>query len=210
MNRGLAYYLMQKLTSMDYVGTFAGLVMKHDQIDQVTNALGTPVNVTTSYPIASEYVVNDECVFDGSYINASPDSGKPGVLYFEDYGVTALGRRGAYNQFSSSLRLVCWLRTDLLDAYTPETMAAIEMDILSRLQTTNPVNMGSYLATSVKLSRIPILDMTVFSRYNFKNDIHQYLMKPYAVTAMDLTVTFSMLLDCTPTITKKDSACPSY
>jgi hypothetical protein len=198
MNKAVAAAIKSRLTTTPWLGLLAGLVSAQETVDVVTDEnTGNTRQVTYRYPVTADWHVLEGPVCDEvGLLDVSPNTGYKSILYFEDQGVSVPARQGSWLNFTSQLRLVCWLNTSQFNASATDVPAVAMADIVGRI-TGNPFNHGSLSRIRVSLRGIPQAGRALFSPYTFNEAVSQYLMPPYDAFAIDLNVDFSISVNCT-------------
>lgn len=208
MNKEISKVLRQRILDnggLVFVEKYFGLVQTVETSDQ--NAEGNPTR--KRFPVATESIVNGTCKSHEQI--ATPDSSLLGILYFEDGGTVADGRirSGNQYQFTSNLRLICWINRKKVtsETYVELTGLAIS-DIIEKLEVDrNPKTEGMFVNSTVSVSRIPAQDAQLFSRYTYDEAVTQYLRPPFEFFGLDLVVKYSMNPNCLDQIILKTSEC---
>jgi len=189
MNKELSLILLSKLQDAPWISRTSGVV-------QVVNRVidtGDGTFVTKRVPLAA-YATSQDC--GGTQADMIPDSSYKGMLYFEDGGVTAPVKARTGWQYTSKLRLVCWLNTQLITGDDSTLLSArVITDIATRLSG-NPFSNTPFSRIAVSISNIPMQDATIFSKYDYSETETQYLMAPYEYFALDLSVTYIIAGSC--------------
>lgn len=194
MQKELAHELRLKLQTLPFADLVAGLV---DTVETESRPDEGPA-VRERFPVSYDTNIGGvECM--GKEIVLTPDSARKSIIYFEDMGVTPTANSGRYFGFVASLRLVCWLnRANVVgDNYahiTGQAIAAIRAKITDK----NPASLGMFKALSIRVSRIPIQDAGIFSRYTYREPDRQYLRPPFEFFAMDLICNYRLMAKCLP------------
>lgn len=204
MNKGLAHILMGRLLAVPFIDLFAGLVQVQEMEDNYEDGRKT----TSRFPVSCDVVDNGQCTdAAGSLVPLTPDSGRRGILYFEDNGTTLVDKKSVYYNYRSNLRLVCWLNTGYIDLNTCHGLSMPVMtDIIERL-TGSYFNQGNFVKVFATVANIPVADKNLFSKYTYDNNRHQFLMPPFEYFAIDFSVLWSMTANCINEITLKAPEC---
>jgi hypothetical protein len=126
-----------------------------------------------------------------------PDSKKKSVIFFEDIsGANLQGKDRGNNVYQANVRLVAWINQKQLGKSECSVTGPIMNDLITRLQTTSPINISPY--TKMKISVIKIVPKTpaIFNRYTFPLTGKQYLMYPFDYFALDIRVQFNINSKC--------------
>lgn len=192
MNRTLAFALATKLHTIPYVEYYGGLVTVVSKTDTLMNdQTGVGRNVISRFPIVVDLLLAEHidpiCITMPFQI--IPDSKSTGIMYFEDGGL----RRAARNQFSSNLKLVCWLNIPTEQSLSTASDFVI-LSILERLK--SPFNSSTFTKIQVVSAVVNRQGESNFAAYTYDQNIRQYLMPPYEHFSIDLTVVFDANLAC--------------
>ena len=191
MNRTLARILVAKLCTLPYVEYYGGLVTVVTKTDTlIDDQTGSKRSVVSRFPIVTDLTIAD--TVDATCIKMPfqivPDSKTSGLIYFEDMGM----RHAARNQFTSNLKLVCWLNVPVEnDIVAPSDI--VILNIFEKLRTT----------FNSTFKKIQVVGLTVnrqgesnFASYTYDQNVRQYLMPPYEHFSIDLTISFDADLSC--------------
>jgi hypothetical protein len=194
MNKELATVLKNKLVNLPYMDLVAGMVQTVEEIKYNGEDKITVVS-RNRFPVSVDVVRGPQ--FTGREIDLIPNSSRKSITYFEDYGSTINSTRDGLTEFTSTLRLVCWLNKKLLvgDDYAEITGYCIA-SIIPRLVTANPENIGVFTGLKTKALRIPIQSAELFSRYTYDENIRQYLRPPFEAFAIDLSCNYKVSSNC--------------
>lgn len=190
MNKDLAFILKNRIASLPFIDVLAGLVQTLE-----TNLVGDSLNKVIKFPMSTDTQGADNCI--GREKDLQPDSKKKSITYFEDFGTDIVSSRGGVTQFSSKLRLVCWLNKNLLtgDKYAEISGICIASTI-AKLTPPNPLNMGIFTGLILKPTRVPQQGIDLFSRYTYYQKDRQFLLPPFEAFAIDLTCTYRVSSSC--------------
>lgn len=124
-----------------------------------------------------------------------PDQSKKSILYFEDFGSqTDTQARAGTLAFISNIRLVFWMNkiNAGFDKYDEVSGLCIE-EILKRLVKKSGTNANGITRLFISNPRILIQDINVFSRYNYPEEVVQFLRPPFEFFAIDLTAKYTFV-----------------
>lgn len=200
MNRAIASVVRDRILSKtDFIEIAAGLVQTVERV----NVQGPEMKaVSFKHPISADVTsTNPDCIQPNGYADLSPDSTRKSILYFEDQGVQILRRESSFIHYRSKLRAIAWFNLSYFENPLQVT-AAMTNAIISSL-TMNPINAGNISRLFLTGSSVPIIGMNLFSSYSFKDPIHQYLMAPYDIVAVDLQIDFAINVSCLPVVLKE-------
>lgn len=192
MIKELSLILKDRLTTLPFVDVLAGLV----QVVEDNQPVDAGPAVRNRFPVS--YITNlpDDCD-TGKERQLIPDSSKKSIMYFEDFGsiVGQAGRNGNI-EVTTSIRLVGWLNRDKLtggkfDLIAGYCIAAICGRLDIRFQ-----NMGIFKRLTVKPTRFPPADASLFSRYTYDETVRQYLMPPFEVFGIDFQANYQVHPGC--------------
>jgi len=189
MNKELSLILLGKLQDAPWLSRTSGVV-------QVVNRVidtGDGTFITKRIPVAS-YATTLDC--SSTQADMIPDSSTKGMLYFEDGGVTAPVKARTGWQYTSKLRLVCWLNTQLITGDDTTLLSARVITGIATRLSGNPFSSEPFSRIAVSISNIPVQDATIFSKYDYSETETQYLMSPYEYFALDLSVTYTIAGSC--------------
>lgn len=209
MNKELAKALRQRIIGnggLVFVEKYFGLVQTAEK-NEIAES-GNPIK--QRFPIATESVLNGICT-EGNEIIATPDSSVKGIIYFEDNGTFADGRVRSGNQFqfTSNLRLVCWINKRKVNSETYSEISLLAInEVIEKLEVDrNPKSDGMFSNVTISVQRIPSQDAGIFSRYTYDETITQYLRPPFEFFAIDLVIKYSINPNCLSQITLNPSQC---
>lgn len=199
MNKEISKVLRDKLRQdggLPFVDKYVGMVQT------VTEDVATDETTKRNkFPVSTEVVLNDVCLSHEEVI--TPDSSLKGLIYFEDNGVQAQGKKGNIFQFVSNLTLVCWINRAKIvsNIYSEITGIAIQ-NIMSKLNVDeNPENVSMFTGLTVSVSKIQPQEATIFSRYTYDETITQYLRPPFEFFGLGLQVKFGVNPNCVEPLT---------
>lgn len=196
MNAQLANILRDELATLPFIDLAAGLA-KTVEIKEPVEGGAT---LTKRFPVWVSNGEPDTC--SGAEISLIPDSSKRGILYFEDGGVRVVKRLAYGIQYTSTLRLVCWLNGQLITGQTYKEISAEAItDILGRLVRGVGINRGAYTRLKIVPLNIAPMDAAVFSRYTYDETVMQYLRPPFEFFAVTLQCEYVVPFNCIKQIT---------
>lgn len=195
MTKELSHVLKSLLTTCSFVDTIAGIVqpvvdvkLKDDDNTRISKKL--PVSYDDS---------RGKSDFVGMERELVPNKARKSIMYFEDFGSTSDPRgRANTNSFITNVRLVCWMNKKNMgfDAYADVTARCID-EVLHLLITGSGINLNGITRLMVSNPRVLIQDANVFSRYNYDEEVLQYLRPPYEYFAIDLSCRYVLRAQCT-------------
>lgn len=207
MNKELSKTLRSRIIEnggLVFVEKYFGMVQTIEKTE-----MNEEISIRKRFPVATESIVDGICSSHQQF--AIPDSALKGILYFEDQGTFENGnvRSGNNFQFTSNLRLVCWInRKKVVSNQFSEITGLAINDILQKLEVNkNPRSEGMFSNISVAVQRIPIQDAQIFSKYTYDESVTQFLMVPFEFFAIDLVVKYSINGSCMNSITLNPSQC---
>lgn len=186
---------------LPFVDVYAGLAqtVTYNEVDENGNPLVKKMPVSYDTNIEDCTVSPEKAVV--------PDSGKMGIIYFEDNGGAAKYRRlaGGWNIWRANVILVCWLNRRKItgDDYSQITLKAFT-DIIAKLKENDLVD--PFRSVTVYGARFR-QDATLFTKYSYKEEELQYLRPPFEHFAIDLQVSFMIKGDCLPQIVLNPNNC---
>lgn len=200
MNKELSSILKARIQNLPFIDKLAGLVQTVEitsYVDDETN----PANVKTKeiknkFPVSYDVTgVADDCT--GPEKDLIPDSSRKSITYFEDFGSTVTGNIDGIIDFSSKLRLICWLNRDRLvgDAYK-EISAFCISAIIGKLTAKQFSNAGIFTQLNVKPQAIQPQNANLFSNYTYDQNVRQYLRPPFEFFGIDLLCTYKVSGKC--------------
>jgi hypothetical protein len=194
MNKGIAHILKNKLTDLQFIDLFGGLVYTQEYEDLIEEK-----KVVTRLPVTCDVTNNSaSCLaHSGELVPMIPEQLYKGLLYFEGSQVKPLGlEKGAY-RFETVLRLICWLNTKHIAAANCYNLSTPLMtEIIYRLAGGNPYNSFPYTRVFVEVQSIPTADKNLFSAYTYDHLHTQFLMTPFETFGIDFKVSFSVHPSC--------------
>lgn len=207
MNKAVASVLKNKLKTVPYLELVAGLVRVQETTDmRYDDNTGASSPVVYRYPVSDDVHSSKDCPLINGLVDCSPNTDYAGIVYFEDQGTSVPTRQGAWLNFSSQLRLVCWLNSKQFQQQGPDLPARVMADIIGKL-TGNPFNEGVLTKVKVSVRNVPQTGKTLFASYTFNEATSQYLMPPFEAFALDLTVEFSISTSCEPNLLTDTPSC---
>lgn len=141
-----------------------------------------------------------------NYIDLSPDSLYKSVMYFEDQGAAMVKRENGQIHYKSRMRLIIWVNTNNFEGPFFAVVPSMLNACIAAL-TRNPVNAGNVTRLVLSGVTVPALDMGLFAKYSYKEEVHQFLMAPYDVGALDLVFDYSISVNCLPHALKENDLC---
>lgn len=139
-----------------------------------------------------------------------PDSGRRGIVYFEDQGVRYKGRAsGGAVLYQSTLTLVCWMNKARFmgkDFYTDINPYCITQ-ITSKLKAGRLINSGIFAKMNVTPTQILPQDARVFAKYTYNETVTQYLRPPFEFFGIVLNIDYQVHPECIESLIIKDPAC---
>jgi hypothetical protein len=192
MNNKLANVIKGYVEDLTWIDKIAGLV----QTVTIREKIGEAV-VNKSFPVSCDVDYN-ACI-KGRYQDLALDSKKKSVLYFEDRGGAQYVRRnGNTLEFTSSLRLVCWLNLKLINEVECEgdiRSCGVSGDyVLEVLRALPAIPFTEEGFITIFINNISQVERSVdiFSRYTYHEPQTQYLLFPYDFFALDLSINFTV------------------
>jgi hypothetical protein len=201
VNKQISLILLSKLGDANYLDRTSGVVQvvrKHSETDE-------GFKIEKRIPYSHSATLAECSTMDKAMI---PNSKHKSCLYFEDKGIdTGQDVRGNV-QYTSRLRLVCWLNMNIINGlYDPAVTSKIMADIIFRLMEIQNQNEDPFSRVTVKLAGIAEQSQDIFSAYDYAERETQFLMPPFDFFAIDFTVTFSISKECDRTINLVNFKC---
>lgn len=201
MNKELATILKGKLTGLPFVDLLCGMV----QTLTYTDAGPDDTTVTKKKPVTYDH--NDSLCM-GQEIEAIPNSAKKSIIYFEDFGISVVGKKHGLTEYNSSIRLVLWAdRSKLVGSHYTEVSARMMSAIIGTLANHNPQNVNNFTTLRTEVARIQPQDAAIFGRYTYNETDRQYLRPPFEFFAIDFTCKFFMSYKCFTAISWNQTTC---
>lgn len=202
MNKHIALLLLSKIKDAPYLDRVSGVVQVVESMAQTPDGL----SYTKRMPYSSTATADEMGKIDAAMI---PDSNFKSCLYFEDGGLKVLGNVRDGLRYQSSLRLVCWLNTAMINTDEDKLMVAKVMpDICSKWGTVEIFNETPFTQVKVTGMSMPPADKNIFAPYDYDERATQYLIHPYEFFAIDLTVDFTVVNSClVPVISTPPAVC---
>lgn len=193
MNKELCNVLKNKLVGLPFADVLAGMVQT------VTTTDMDEQNVTVvvkKAPVSYDTNIgNKECIGQEQYL--IPNSNRKSLIYFEDFGISFIGRSHNMAQYSSSIRLICWMnRANLVGSTYQEVSGPAMAAIVDRLAGLNPINVGMFTRLTVEVRTIPPQDAGLFGRYTYNEQDRQYLRPPFEFFGIDLICKYFTSAKC--------------
>ena len=190
MNKQIALLLLSKLSDATYLDRTSGVVQVVRKYFEAEEGFKTEKRI----PYSHSATFQELATMDKAMI---PNSKHKSCLYFEDRGIDSSGYVRGIVQYTSRMRLVCWLNMQIINGmYDPTATAKIMADIIFRLLEIQNLNEDPFSRATVKLMGIAEQSQDIFSAYDYAETQTQYLMPPFDFFAIDLAVTFSISKTC--------------
>jgi hypothetical protein len=165
------------------------------------NAQGTTVN--KKFPVYFNNNKTNCKIFD--YIDLIPNDKLKSIIYYEENGTSFIDCDGRWINYSSNIRLVCWVNLKKINQTLMDT---------SILEALLIKNLPEYISNLPYISKIMIMnirpvtkDVGIFSRYTYNEAELQYLMYPYDYFAFDMTINWSLSKSCPDEILLDPAVC---
>lgn len=204
MTKGLANICKGLIVGTPFIDKLAGLVQTleyQESVDDADEENQGPPQLRTKViriPVSCD-ITNGECepvISGNAKADLVPDSSKKGILYFEDYGTTAVGENGANQLYKSKLRLVAWINTNWIKNNTcVDASGILKNHIIVKLKTLQLKNQAPFIKLNLVIDSIPPADKQIFSKYTY-DDFQQYIMAPFEFFAIDFTISYMMNPGC--------------
>lgn len=192
MQRELVAHIMRKLTGIPGISKVGGLVQT-----LTVNQKGTDATALVRLPITFDTFPAPVTAPD-NYIEFTPNSAEAGLLYAEHQSLTHTGYEGQRLTFDSRIRVVAWMQQEKAVGLSP--LSQCQIDILRRLRPLANFHNGTGGLSRIQVTTGKVVQPEdgLFSRYNYREDIRQYLLGPFGAFGLDLTIKFSASLACLP------------
>lgn len=204
MQKELAFVLKQQLVGLSFIDQLAGIVQpvidqKFVDNDEEKNSITN--KIVKRMPVSYD-LIGGKDKYLGSERQLVPNESKKSIIYFEDFGTTVDTGKNVSTRvtaYNANIRLVCWLNKRKLneDKYNELTAFCIT-EITKRLVKGKAINMLGITRLFLTVSRIPIQDAQIFSRYNYDEAELQYLRPPFEYFAIDFNARFATIGNCLP------------
>lgn len=192
MNRAIANILKTSLSGIPFVDKLAGLVYVAEYDDSFFGGNDVQITISKRIPLSCDV---DPGSCDKNYL--IPDSSKKGILYFEDQGITFLGKDRRDNSYSSLIRLVCWVNTDWIQNNTcTDAGGLLQNYCIAEIQKLNLTNQAPFKKIQIQVQAIPRRDKNIFSAYTYDEKATQFLIPPYDFFAIDFRITYLVPQAC--------------
>lgn len=212
MNADLANIIKEYLEPLNFVDKITGLVrplIKTDVVEVFNDdneKIGEQI-IKKVFPVSCD-VTHKQCFEEGHYADLVPNDEYISIIYFEDRGTVLTGTQGRLHNYTSGLRLVCWLNMERFDTSACSISAPVIAAIVKAIPTgTFNADGTAYQRISVQLASILPKTSAIFGAYTYNEETNQYLLYPYDYFAIDLNVSFSIHDNCIETLTIKDKDC---
>ncbi|MGG5486257.1 hypothetical protein [Gaetbulibacter sp. PBL-D1] len=175
-----------------FVDKLAGLVAIGEKV-QPTDVEGAfkvskfPISLDSNY---------EECISSGCYKDLVPNSNLKGILYFEDNGTTPGPVKHDSYQYTSKLRLVCWINNNKIHSSGCLSINHVLITLIRATLEKGHFNSGVFKKIIVRTTSIIENEPRLFSRYNYPMESVKFLMHPYEAFGLDLTVDYSIGKSC--------------
>lgn len=185
MNKELANIIKGKIAELPFIDTLAGLVKTIEFSSLEPKEKGRIVKFPAS--VDSNETPKDR---PWQYADLVPNSKKKSVVYFEDRGLSTVGKNKFGVAFESNLRLVVWLNEQ-------DSISAANA-MVSTLQAIPEGHFNEAGLSMIKVVPGKILTSNdkIFAEYSYQEAINQYLMFPFSAFAIDLKTTFNASGQC--------------
>lgn len=207
MNKEIAALLKNKIRNLPFIDVLAGLVQTVEYV-QFQDGDEKLVQSRKRFPVSYDVALGgDGCV--GREKDLQPNSSKKSITYFEDYGSRVNATRDGVTDFTSQLRLVCWLNRNRLtgDAYSEITAFCIA-SIIPLICKANPENIEQFSQIRTKALTVPVQGPDLFAKYTYDETVRQFLRPPYEAFAIDFAVNYKIASNCLTTIDfNKEKVC---
>lgn len=197
MVKEIVNIMVHKLAGLPFLDLVAGVAQSVIDV----RADDENIKIVKKMPVSYD-VLGGKSAILGMERELVPNSGRKGILYFEDFGsdIDSNGRATpAFTPLISNIRLVCWLNKKkmALDKYD-EITAVCMAEIIRRVVSGTGFNGNGVTRLFVSVGRIPIQDAAIFSRYNYLEAELQYLRPPFEYFAIDFVAKYSIATNCLP------------
>lgn len=199
MNKDLASFLKSRLTMLPFVDVLAGLAETVEKV-QYGGEDRAIITSRNRFPVATDVNKGDNEPISPE-TDLIPDSRRKSIIYFEDNGAVIGSTVDGTTNYTSNLRLVCWLNRRLLIGNDYQSVSAYCIaSILKKVSQQNPLNFSPFINLTVKAIRLPVGDSGLFSRYTYDESVRQYLRPPFEAFGIDLVCNYKINPDCMPEI----------
>jgi len=200
MVKEVSSIMKDRLSTLPFLDVIAGVAQP---VIDVKFRNDDNVKISKKMPVSYDLVGGKSAVL-GMERQLVPDQSKKSILYFEDFGTTQdTGARAQAlsNSYVSNIRLVCWInKTKMVQYKYREITAQCIAAINRKLITGTSINSDGITRLMISLSRIPIQNADIFSRYNYDEAELQYLRPPFEYFAIDYTCKYRVKESCLPYI----------
>lgn len=190
MNAAIAEIIRSYVNALPFVDKIAGLV-KPISTSESSGEGKPPIKKT--FPVACN-TTHAECL-SGKLMELMPNSKYKSVIYFEDLGVNITGSDQRYFDFTSTLKLVCWLNLQKLGKTDCSVSALAIGSIIKSLPAPN-FNSSPYTRIDISMIGQDIKTNAIFSKYTYDEQAMQYLMYPFDYFAITLKTNFRLPYQC--------------
>lgn len=184
----LANLLKSQLVDLEFIKVAAGIVQP--VVD--TKFGDKDAKISKKMPVSYDTTLGTTA--KGTERQLVPDAGKKSILYFEDFGSTqdTAGKAGKISLISS-IRLVFWCDKSKIGYGKYDEVTDLFIDyILHRLIKGSAMAGNGLSRVFVSNPKILIQDAAIFSRYNYDEEVSQYLRPPFEYFAIDLTCKYQL------------------
>lgn len=190
MTKELANVMKGMLEGIEFLDVVAGIVQP-----VVDVKFKEANNMAISRKLPVSYDVTGKGTTLGLERQLVPDQSKKSILYFEDFGsMTDTSARAGTLAFITNIRLVFWMNKAKagFEKYDEVSGICIE-EILKRLVKSSGTNANGITRLFISNPRILIQDANVFSRYNYPEEVVQYLRPPFEFSAIDFSAKYTFV-----------------
>lgn len=192
MTKAIGHYLMLQLKEIPYLDRVAGLVQTVERAEESGSVYKLPASDDV-------WERSTDCIQEICATDMIPDSQLRGIAYIEDMGTrdAVVNKARGRMEATTKLRIVCWLNVP--NSNNPRWMipSLASADIVAAISRMS----GSYpplYITSLAVDQVLNGDASLFSKYSYREADIQYLLCPYQALAVDISVNWLQMLDCTP------------
>lgn len=201
MNKALSLILRDVLlVNNNYVDVSSGLI----QVVKFAIDSEQGLTMVKNLPFSTLATAEDRQFTDRAMV---PDSSQKCMFYFEDGAIRQTGESMRGPDFSSSMRLVCWVNGGAIDGGEDKLLATkIQGDFINRIHAVRNLNLSPFVKLTAQVANIPPAGPGLFP-YDYDEEATQYLLHPYDCFALDLDITFNLARGCGQEVTIKPPEC---
>lgn len=177
--------------SNQFIDKLAGVVTVITKTDRD----GDNKTVYKSFPVSCG-VTYDECINTGVYKDLVPNSKLGCIVYLEEVANNFIGRRGRKHLWKAQFRIVIWMNKKKLGKNSSCSVASQVIPTIVSAFPEFPKNEGNFQQLLVNVLGVDPKGLNPFAKYNYSEDVKQYLMHPFEYASLPIEVTYEIDQSC--------------